>query len=63
MVPADLIEEGNELKKPLRTVLIKVKIKKRTVSTNFYDYSFVAVNEKHLEASDRHIFLIDYTGI
>ena len=31
MVPADLIGKGNKLKKPLRTVLIKVKIKKRTV--------------------------------
>ena len=50
MVPADLIEKGNELKKTLRIVLIKVKIKKRTVSSIFYDYGFDAVNEKHLGA-------------
>ena len=40
MVPADLIEGGMELKKTLRIVLIKVKIKKWTANSIFYDCSF-----------------------
>ena len=63
MVPADLVEKGNELKKTLRIVLIKVKIKKWTANSIFYDYSFEAVNEKHLGENDHRIFLIDYIGL